>query len=343
MASVRAGHRPGDHRRPRARAARPEARRCGPGSTRSSGSTSRSPGWVEHDLEEIWARASAPRCGGRCAQAGARGARRRGHRHHQPARDHRALAARRTGRPVQPRHRLAGPPHHRRLRRAQGARAQEPWVRERTGLVLDPYFSATKLALAARPREGGARDGRGAARLAFGTIDTFLCLAAHRRRGPRHRRLQRQPHPAHGPRARARWDDELLDALRRAARGAAGDPLLVGGLRHHPRPRLSCPTASRSAAWPATSRRRSSGRPASRPARPSAPTAPAPSCCRTSGPAPVHSSRGLLTTVAWEVGGEVAYALEGSSFIAGAAVQWLRDGLGLIERPADDRGAGAAA
>jgi glycerol kinase len=53
------------------------------------------------------------------------------------------------------------------------------------------------------------------------------------------------------------------------------------------------------------------------------------------GPAPVHSSRGLLATVAWEVGGEVAYALEGSSFIAGAAVQWLRDGLGIIKRAAD--------
>jgi len=49
----------------------------------------------------------------------------------------------------------------------------------------------------------------------------------------------------------------------------------------------------------------------------------------------VFSSRGLLTTVAWSAGGEVAYALEGSSFIAGAAVQWLRDGLGIIARSAD--------
>jgi glycerol kinase len=53
------------------------------------------------------------------------------------------------------------------------------------------------------------------------------------------------------------------------------------------------------------------------------------------GPRPVHSSRGLLATVAWEVGGEVAYALEGSSFIAGAAVQWLRDGLKLIRSSAE--------
>jgi glycerol kinase len=40
------------------------------------------------------------------------------------------------------------------------------------------------------------------------------------------------------------------------------------------------------------------------------------------------SRHGLLTTVAWQIPGEVAYALEGSAFVAGAAVQWLRDGLG---------------
>ena len=44
----------------------------------------------------------------------------------------------------------------------------------------------------------------------------------------------------------------------------------------------------------------------------------------------VHSKNGLLTTIAWRLGDETVYALEGSAFIAGAAVQWLRDGLGLI-------------
>jgi glycerol kinase len=46
----------------------------------------------------------------------------------------------------------------------------------------------------------------------------------------------------------------------------------------------------------------------------------------------VASARGLLTTVAWSVGGETQYALEGSVFVAGAAVQWLRDGLGIVAR-----------
>jgi glycerol kinase len=49
------------------------------------------------------------------------------------------------------------------------------------------------------------------------------------------------------------------------------------------------------------------------------------------GDAPLPSEAGLLTTLAWQVGGKATYALEGASFIAGAAVQWLRDGLGLIE------------
>ena len=49
------------------------------------------------------------------------------------------------------------------------------------------------------------------------------------------------------------------------------------------------------------------------------------------GSTPVPSKNGLLTTVAWKLGDETTYALEGSAFIAGAAVQWLRDGLGLIQ------------
>jgi glycerol kinase len=57
------------------------------------------------------------------------------------------------------------------------------------------------------------------------------------------------------------------------------------------------------------------------------------------GESAVRSSSGLLTTVAWQVGDEpVVYALEGSVFIAGAAVQWLRDGLGIIERSGDVEG-----
>jgi glycerol kinase len=54
-----------------------------------------------------------------------------------------------------------------------------------------------------------------------------------------------------------------------------------------------------------------------------------------SGATPTPSTHGMLTTVGWRVGGQTTYALEGSVFIAGAAVQWLRDGLGIIRRSAD--------
>jgi glycerol kinase len=53
------------------------------------------------------------------------------------------------------------------------------------------------------------------------------------------------------------------------------------------------------------------------------------------GAAPVASRAGLLSTVAWQIPGELAYALEGSAFIAGAAVQWLRDGLGFFASAAE--------
>jgi glycerol kinase len=53
------------------------------------------------------------------------------------------------------------------------------------------------------------------------------------------------------------------------------------------------------------------------------------------GEKPVASKAGLLSTVAWQLKGQTTYALEGSAFIAGAAVQWLRDGLGLIKKAAD--------
>ena len=56
--------------------------------------------------------------------------------------------------------------------------------------------------------------------------------------------------------------------------------------------------------------------------------------CNT-GEVPVHSKNNLITTIAWQTGGKTTYALEGSIFIAGAVIQWLRDGLGLIEKSSD--------
>ncbi len=103
--------------------------------------------------------------------------------------------------------------------------------------------------------------------------------------------------------------------------------------------RRSASRACRSPASPAISRRRSSARCAASRACRRTPTAPAASCCRTSARQPTTSRHQLLTTVAWQIGGRTEYALEGSVFIGGAVVQWLRDGLGLIRTRARDRGA----
>ena len=89
------------------------------------------------------------------------------------------------------------------------AAGHEALVRERTGLVLDPYFSATKIEWLLEHVDGlreRARDGRAV----FGTIDALARLEAHRR--ARHRPLERVAHAALRPRARGAWDDELLRA-----------------------------------------------------------------------------------------------------------------------------------
>ena len=204
-----------------------------------------------------------PRWGPACRGRRDRG----GHRHHQPARDPGRL--RPLDRPAAaPRHRLAGPSHRRHLRRARPRRATSRWCAPPPGLVLDPYFSATKapwllrhgdLALAADDPD-----------LSFCTVDSLGAVEPdrrHRRRHLRHRPVQRQPHAA-ARYGHARLVPRALRPLRRAAAHARP--------RCAPRPAASAPprwptsarrprssTASRSRACWATSRPRSSGRPAS--------------------------------------------------------------------------------
>ena len=215
------------------------------------------PGWVEHDAREIWEidargrRRGARRCGG---------ARRRavGGRHHQPARDDLRLgpAQRRAAAPGD---RLAGPPHRRPLRGAAGSAGHEQLVRARTGLVLDPYFSATKIAVAARARGGPARARGGRARCV--RHDRFVAdLQADGR--ARHRRLQRLAHDALRHRHR-RLGRRAAGAAGRARRAPAARPPERRGPRARPGRRRCTATRSRSPASRATSRRRCSARRAS--------------------------------------------------------------------------------
>ncbi len=133
-----------------------------------------------------------------------------------------------------------------------------------------------------------------------------------------------------------RWDPELLADPRRARRR------MLPEVRPSSR-RLRRDGGSRrdSGGRPdrrvtrATSRRRSSARAASSRAWRRTPTAPAPSCVLNTGDRRVISRRGLLTTLCCDARGAAAYALEGSVFVAGAAVQWLRDEMGLVQTAAE--------
>ena len=161
---------------------------------------------------------------------------------------------------------------------------------------------------------------------------------AHRWPGARHRPHQRLTHAAVRSRARATGSPSC------SARSGFRENC-SGRSSPHPaswaRP-TGCISTSRcrSRGWPVTSSRRSSARDAAPAAWRRTPMGPARFCWCT--PATVCPSRprGVLATAACGPAGEPAYALEGSVFIAGAAVQWLRDGLGIIAGGGGNRGAG---
>ena len=286
------------------------------------------PGWVEHDANEIW---EVTRRVARHALADAKA---------DPARSTRSGSPT-SARPSSPGTRDTGEPVHNALvwqDRRTAARCDElreagheDLVRERTGLVLDPYFSGTKIEWLLRQRRGRARrrlrDDRLLARLQA------------------HRAATRPTSPT--PRGRCsstsascRWDPELCELLgvdpRAPARGAA-----VGGRRSGRRP--SSAARSRSRGSPATSRRRSSARRARRRGWRRTPTAPAASSSSTPATSVPEPEDGLLTTIAWGIGDRVTYALEAAVFVTGAAVQWLRDGHRDRRRGGGDRGHGGVA
>ena len=136
----RRSHRRRDHRRARRSPSTSRAGHRRLVATASSPSTSPSPGWVEHDAAEIWdaVQATLAELVGRARPADRR------HRHHRPARDGGGVGPP-HGRAAAPGHRLAGPAHRRRCDELARRRPPRPRARRTTGLVLDPYFSATKL------------------------------------------------------------------------------------------------------------------------------------------------------------------------------------------------------
>jgi len=209
---------------------------------------------------------------------------------------------------------------------------ESKWIAERTGLVVDPYFSATKLEwLLRQPGVAGAAR---AGRLAAGTVDSWLIWSLTG--GAVH-----ATDPTNASRTmlfdidRLAWSDELCDLFDvprtllpevRASSGSFGQargPLL--GLRSEV-PILGVAGDQQAAlfgqgCWNIGSGKNTYGTGAF--------------LLLNTGSARANAGGGLLTTVACDAAGKPAYALEGAIFIAGAAIQWLRDGLGVLDSAGD--------
>jgi len=211
------------------------------------------------------------------------------------------------------------------------ARGVEPMVQERTGLLLDPYFSATKIAWIL-DHVAGARERAEAGKLAFGTVDTWLVWQLTGGRAHITDASNASRTMLFNLRT-GRWDEDLLDLFRippsllpevrssSEAYGEAGAGLGLSG------PPVAGIAGDQQAAL--------FGQMCISPGMTKSTYGTGCFLLQSTGREPVASRRRLLTTVAWKMGGRMDYALEGSVFTGGAVVQWLRDGLGLI-RSADE-------
>lgn len=201
-------------------------------------------------------------------------------------------------------------------------------VRELTGLVLDPYFSGTKLKWMLDDN-ADIRKRAQSGELAFGTIDSFV--VSRLTGGKAH-----VTEPSNASRTllfglqSLAWEDEMLDLLDvpraclpevKASADVYGKTLGVPGL----------PDGILISGIAGDQQAALFGQACFSPGEAKCTFGTGSFILMNTGEKPVASKHGLLTTVGWQLkDGEVAYALEGSAFIAGAAVQWLRDGLGII-------------
>jgi len=282
------------------------------------------PGWVEHDAAEIWEVSQAVAARRSTTPAWDLATWRR--RDHQPARDGLRLDPE-TGEPL---HRAIVWQDRRTAARCDQLReaGYEPLVRERTGLVLDPYFSATKIEWLLENVDD-LRERATSGRAVFGTVDAWLLYKLTGERAtdastPRARCCSTSP-PAPGTASCSScWESRALPSQCVASCGPIAKT----------RPEALHGHAVPVAALPETSRRRCSARPASTPDWARTPMGPGRSCSRTPAQPPskrrrAARHRGLADR------NRLTYALEAAIFVTGAAVQWLRDGLGIIELAAD--------
>jgi len=280
------------------------------------------PGWVEHDANEIWAtqlqtaQAAIAKAGVTAADIAAIGITNQ--------RETTLLWDRTTGTPVhnaivwQDRRTAAACD---RLK----ARGLAPVIRRKTGLVVDAYFSGTKLEWLLR-NVPGARAKAKAGALAFGTVDSWLVWNLTGGR-------VHVTDPSNASRTMlfnlrtGDWDEELLRIFGvprsvlptvGSSSEVYGETTLFGG---------AVPIAGIAGDQQAAL----FGQACTQPGMVKNTYGTGCFMLMNTGTKPIASRNNLLTTVAWRVGNRTEYALEGSIFIAGAVVQWLRDGLGIIK------------
>ncbi len=291
-------------------------------------------GWVEHDPREIWASQigvaveALGRAGLKPADIAAIGITNQ--------RETAIVWDRETGEPIanaivwQDR-RTAG--------RCEQIKADgvEPLVQRKTGLLVDAYFSATKVQWLL-DHVPGARAGADAGRLAFGTVDSWLIW-----------KLTGQSLHATDVTNASRtmlfdihtlsWDEDLLRLFDIPA-GVLPDVRSSSEVYGRVSPDLGL--AGVSIAGVAGDQQAALfGQLCREPGMSKNTYGTGCFLLQNVGSTP-RPSRRLVTSVAWSLGGQVTYALEGSVFIGGAVVQWLRDGLGLIRRAADVEGLAAS-
>lgn len=287
------------------------------------------PGWVEHDVADIWQSVStAVKTAVAQAREKVGDIRIRGIGITNQ-RETSLFWDKATGEPV---HRALVWQDRRTAARCEELKAagQEEEVKKRTGLVLDPYFSGTK-AEWLLDNVAGAREKAEKGEILFGTIDSWLCwrlCGAH------------VTDPSNASRTLLYnirdqdWDPFLLDMLRipRACLPEVvdnaqqvgttkgldflPDGIAVAGMAGDQQSALFG-----QACFSVGSAKCTYGTGAF--------------VLMNTGADMVQSEHGLLTTIGWRLNGQTTYALEGSAFIAGAAVQWLRDGLGIITKASE--------
>lgn len=286
------------------------------------------PGLVEHDVAEIWESVQAA-VEGAIAAAGGADAVRIVAVGITNQRETCLFWDRKTGAPI---HRALVWQDRRTADRCRALkeRGLEPLFRARTGLVLDPYFSGTKAGWLL-DHVPGARARAEAGELCFGTIDSWLawrlCGAHATDPSNASRTLLFDIH-------KMGWDPELLEILGVPAASlpricdnaeVLGTTRGVGFL----------PDGIPVAGMAGDQQSALFGQACFSPGMAKCTYGTGAFVLMNTGAQAVPSQHGLLTTVGWRLEGKTTYAVEGSAFIAGAAVQWLRDGLGFFKNAAE--------